>query len=98
MPLFLSSFSDDDSVKQAVKISLAGSAHVKMYRIWMFAMLKDLPAAVEREHIAECDACGRAFRASLGVSSFSKGQKKDQPPDTNEPPAASGTDIPKAVA
>jgi hypothetical protein len=97
MPLFLSHLTDDDSAKKTAKISLAASPHVKMYRIWMFAMLKDRPTAAERQHIGECDACGGAFRASLGVSSFGKGPK-DQPPDVSEPPASPGKDIPKAVA
>jgi hypothetical protein len=96
MALFLSPV-NDESRGQTEKISLAGSVHVKMYRVWMFALLKDHPTAAERDHITGCDPCGNAYRASLGISSFVK-RPKDQEPRANEPPASSGKDVPKAVA
>jgi hypothetical protein len=97
MALFFSFSNDAESARQTAKISLAGSAHVKMSRIWMFAMLKDHPTAAERDHITLCEPCGKAFRASLGVSNFGQGPK-DQRPRASEPAASHGKDIPKAVA
>jgi hypothetical protein len=97
MAFIFSPLTDDESTPKTPKISLAGAAHIKMYRIWMFAMLKDQPNRTEREHITECEPCGRAFGAALGVSSFGKASKGQQPP-ANETPVSSDRDEPKAVA
>ena len=96
MPLFMTCL-EDETLRQTVKISLARREHLKMYRIWMFAMLKDHPTAAEREHITRCEACGDAFRASLGVSSFGKGPKAE-PLQISEPVTSDDQDTPKAVA
>jgi hypothetical protein len=95
MAFFLSPLTDNDSVTPTAKFSLP--MHMKMYRIWMFAMLKDRPSPAETAHIKACQACGQAFRAALGVSSFGK-KSMDQQPRVSQPPANSGNDAPKAVA
>jgi hypothetical protein len=97
MAFSLSPLSDNDSAIPVPKISLAGPAHVKMSRIWMFAMLKDWPTLTERAHIAACEPCESAFKAAIGVSSFGKGSKEQQPQGT-EPPSRPAKDVPKAVA
>jgi hypothetical protein len=96
MALFLSPLSDNESAIQAPKISLAGPTHVKMSRIWMFAMLKDRPTLAEKAHITVCEPCGSTFRAALGISSF-KGLK-DQQLRATDPPSSPGKDVPRAVA
>jgi len=97
MPLFMTCLEDDVISRQTVKISLARREHIKMYRIWMFATLKDRPTAAEREHITRCEVCGDAFRASLGVSSFGRGPQAE-PLETSEPATTDDKDTPKAVA
>ena len=97
MALFLSPINNDSSATQTPKVFLTVPAHVKMSRIWMFAMLKDRPTPAEREHITVCEPCGRAFRAALGVSSFGKGLRDPQP-QVSEAPTRPDEDAPKAVA
>jgi hypothetical protein len=69
MSLFLSAATDTES--ETARFSLASEAHIKIYRIWMFAMSKDHPTSVERRHISSCRGCGDAFRLASGVSGFS---------------------------
>jgi hypothetical protein len=96
MALFLSPFSENVS-SQGPKISLAGPTHLKMPRIWTFAMLKDRPTLAENAHMTVCESCRSTFSAALGISSFGKGSK-DQQPRAAEPPSSPGKDVPKAVA
>jgi hypothetical protein len=96
MALFLSPLSDYQSAIQAPKISLAGPTHLKMSRIWMFAMFKDRPTLAEKAHITVCESCGSTFRAARGISSFKS--LKDQQPRATEPPSSPGEDVPRAVA
>lgn len=70
MALFFSAF-DDDPGDDRPHFSLLKNRHIKTHRIWMFALMKDHPGAVERDHINRCDACGKAFRSALGISGFS---------------------------
>jgi len=97
MAAFLSPLSDKDSAIQTPRISLGGVAHVKMSRLWMFAMLKDRPTLAEREHIRVCATCEGAFRAALGISSFSK-RSTNQHLQVTEQPSGASKEVPKAVA
>jgi hypothetical protein len=95
MAFFLSPLSDHETAAPTAKFSLP--THVKMHRMWMFAMLKDSPSPAETVHIMSCETCGQAFRAAHGVSGFGK-SSVDQQRQVNPPPTSSGNDVPKAVA
>ena len=70
MSLFLSA-SLSGSETGTTRFSLVSEAHIKIYRIWMFAMSKDRPTSAERQHISACVQCGDAFRLAFDVSGFS---------------------------
>ena len=84
MALFFSALSDGSGEDQP-HFSLSTDAHIKTHRLWMFALVKDQPNAFERDHIAHCDSCGRAFRSALGISAFSEGMKDAPYSDTSNP-------------
>ena len=66
MALFLSLL-DEKAAGKAGKVSLTPETHVKTYRIWMAALLRDTLTPAEHAHTLVCDRCNQAFSAALGL-------------------------------
>jgi hypothetical protein len=69
MALFLSALVGD-SEREPARFSLIPEAHIKIYRIGMFAMSQDQLTSSERQHLSGCVKCAEAFRLAVGVTDF----------------------------
>jgi hypothetical protein len=97
MALYFSAL-DDDFGDDRPHFSLSRTFHLKTYRIWMFALMKDQPNATERDHIVNCDPCGRAFRSALGISGYTHAAKPKREEDKPQPETGEGNETSRAVA
>ena len=79
MSLFLSAVVST-SESEPARSSLVSEAHIKIFRLGMFAMFNDYPTLAERQHIRDCAKCGEAFRLAVGVTDFTG--PLDEPRDT----------------
>ena len=86
MALFLS-LNDDSSAAMTGKVSLAPEDHVKVYRMWTAALVRDWLTIAEDAHINSCDLCKSAFNAAQGTD----GARDDRStPITSQIPAKNG--------
>jgi len=63
MALFLSLL-DENAAGKIGKVSLTPDPHVKTYRIWMAALLRDRLTPAEHAHTLACDACRQELSAT----------------------------------
>ena len=58
---------DESAARKIGKVSLNTDPHVKTYRIWMAALLRDRLTPAEHAHTLVCDGCRQELSTAKGL-------------------------------